>query len=337
MPSKRGEDTYGAKLIKLFNLLMFSHKPLSTNELTERLDCSKQTVARLIRDLEYYYRSQISDDLRGREKVYRLKPSDRPRHIELSDREMDALWIMREVASKFLGDDHNRLSTEALGKAQVALAKEKKDPDELPHIAHILSGTIDYTPHQDIITTLIEAINKTLVCKITYKAVDSTTPKSYHIKPLKLFLYRETLYLHAKRALDPLKKDGPKNVFDPILAIHRFKSAEIESLERTFYVSDDYDFDDAFNRTFGIIRGEGFTVEAELTGWAAKYVSERKWAGEQNSSWDGAKYRITFEAASEPEVISWIMSFAPNAKLLSPKYLVDKIAEIAEEVRSDHA
>ena len=66
-------------------------------------------------------------------------------------------------------------------------------------------------------------MNKKRVCRITYKATGANRAKTYNIKPLKLFSYKDTLYLHAQKAKEPWHKRHVEPEFDPILAIHRFK------------------------------------------------------------------------------------------------------------------
>ena len=127
------------------------------------------------------------------------------------------------------------------------------------------------------------------VCRITYRAISTQRPKSFHIKPLKIFSHRDTLYLHAQRAKEPGKPYHAPD-YDPLLAIHRMKQVEIT--ERTFEYPADFDFEKAFNRHFGVMKGEAFKVEVEFTGWAAQYVSERIWSPDQKIKKVG-KDRIT--------------------------------------------
>lgn len=53
MPRKRDMDkSYGEKVIRLLGSLMFAKHPQSLSELSEMLNCSKQTIERIIRDIE---------------------------------------------------------------------------------------------------------------------------------------------------------------------------------------------------------------------------------------------------------------------------------------------
>jgi hypothetical protein len=57
--------------------------------------------------------------------------------------------------------------------------------------------------------------------------------------------------------------------------------AKITYRKAPFEIPDSYDFEKAFNQTFGIMKDKTFTVEAEFTGWAAKYMWERVWSSDQ--------------------------------------------------------
>jgi predicted DNA-binding transcriptional regulator YafY len=324
MPRKIDPDKrYGDKLIRLFASLLFSHRPHSLIELAKMLDCSKQSASRLLKDIESSYQVVIERTQRGKEAFFEIKKQRLPTAAYLSRSEMEILWMCRAFTQRLLGKELFEESRTALYKSQ-ALAQEEPC-FAMDHFATLSAGTIDYTPHQDTIKTLIEAMNLKRVCKVSYKAADSQRAKTFHIKPMKLFSYRDTLYLHALRAKDPWQKKWVEPEFDPVLAVHRFNNTELADRTVPFEVPKDYDFEKAFNRTFGIIKEKSFEVLAEFTGWAANHVAERMWSPDQVIEKDGDKVRIRFTSSSEPEVISWILSFGGTARLLGPTDLVSKL------------
>ncbi|MHB8205455.1 MAG: helix-turn-helix transcriptional regulator, partial [Desulfomonilaceae bacterium] len=124
---------------------------------------------------------------------------------------------------------------------------------------------------------------------------------------------------------DPWQTKYVEPAFDPVLAIHRFRKVEIDETKAHFQVPKEYDFQKAFNQTFGIIKDKKFEVEAEFTGWAAVFVEERVWSNDQVITRHGDKVRIKFTASSEPEILSWILSFGDEARLLKPEQIVDEL------------
>ncbi len=73
MPPKRDPyRSYGQKLITLFTKLLFTGRRYSLIELCESMDCSKQTVMRLIEDINMSYGVKVEESFIGRRKYYKL-------------------------------------------------------------------------------------------------------------------------------------------------------------------------------------------------------------------------------------------------------------------------
>jgi hypothetical protein len=90
----------------------------------------------------------------------------------------------------------------------------------------------------------------------------------------------------------------------------------------------------AFNRTFGIIKDQTFQVEAKFTGWAAVYLSERVWSPDHQIEWEEDKLVIRFTAASESGVMSWMLSFGPEGRLVKREKMVTQLQGIIKSIMS---
>jgi len=170
-------------------------------------------------------------------------------------------------------------------------------------------------------------MEKQKVCKLTYQAVNASRPKTYYIKPLKLFSYHDAMYLHSQKTKEPGKPyKAPK--YDPLLAVHRMKSIELTNIS---FQPEPFDFEKTFNQHFGVMKDEAFEVEVIFNGWAASFVAERRWSPDQEIIKKGKnKVILKFTASSVPEVKSWLLSFGDEATLIEPKWLVKEIeTEIA--------
>ena len=64
-----------------------------------------------------------------------------------------------------------------------------------------------------------------------------------------------------------------------------------------------------------------------------RYLSLKKrvWSNDQVITRDGDKVRIKFTASSEPEIISWILSFGDEARLIKPD---DLVAEVSRKIEA---
>ena len=322
MPEKKDYySSYGQKLISLFAKLLFTQRSHSLIELSRMLKCSKQTVLRLVDDIRRSYGVEIEEFLEGKRKYYRIKhfrngtPS-----LNITSSELSALCMCKTFAEHLMGKEMFEEASRAIEKNQANQSVEKLEAFQ--HFDSFRSGSIDYSPYQETILTLIDAMNERKICRVTYKSIISPKAKSFYIKPLKIFSHKDSVYVHAQLARAP-GKPYVKPQFDPLLAIHRIK--KIELTERKFKFPANYDFDKAFKQNFGVIKEDAFKLEVEFTGWAARYVSERIWSPDQKIHKKNGKTKITFSASSEPEVTSWVLSFCDEAKVLKPIWLKNNI------------
>lgn len=330
MPRKRDYDrTYGQKLIILFTRFLFSGQKYSLTELARLLNCSKQTVLRLVDEITNGHSLPIHETKEGNRNVYFM---ERPRNLGaasgLNEREIQLLQMCHAFTSHLMGPALFEEAAQALWKSQ-SLRPEGRKVSALPFAA-FRPGSIDYTPHQETMRRILRAMEEQKVCKIQYQSISENRSKTYFIKPLKLFSHHDTIYLHARIAKTPGKRYEEPD-YDPLLAIHRFK--EVELTDRLFEFPGDYDFEKIFNRQFGIIKDEVFEVVVDLTGWAARYVAERVWSPDQKIEKKGKdKIRLAFKASSEPEVTGWLLSFGDEAKLIEPDWLVKRVSSMVNRL-----
>jgi predicted DNA-binding transcriptional regulator YafY len=320
--------SYGGKLISLFARLMFSSESHSLTDLARLLGCSKQTVLRLVDDIRRAYGVEIEESIRERRKYFRLKKKiGKIPAIPITTAEITTLQMCKAFAEHLLGPELLKEATQAIEKSSAQLPNAGFPSNGF---AVLPIGTIDYTPHQQTLQTLIKAMGELLICKVTYKAGYDGRAKTFFIKPLKLFSHKDCLYLSTQMARYPGRKYKEPD-YEPLLAVHRI--GRVELTDRRFERPKSYDFNARFSRDFGVIKEEPFTVTADFRNWAATYVSERIWSPDQEviRRKDGS-IRLKFKASSEMEVISWVLSFRSDCTLVKPKRLVNKLRETMREI-----
>lgn len=316
--------SYGEKLISLFARMLFTGASYSLTELSKILGCSKQSVIRLVNDIRMAYGVDIEENIRGNRKYYRLvKQGKVTPVIPMTESELTALQMCKTFTEHLLGDEFYHEATRALEKNLSLAACAGGLPSR--HFASFCTGTIDYTPHQETIRILIDAMNAKKICRITYQAIMQKKAKTYHVKPLKIFSYRDAMYLHARLGREPGKTYREPD-FDPLLAIHRLKN--VEMTDRGYEYPADYKFEDVFDKNFGFMKDDCFEVEVEFTGWAAQYVAERTWSPDQKITIiDDDKIRLILSASSDVELIAWILSFGEEARVIEPGWMVEEVAK----------
>jgi predicted DNA-binding transcriptional regulator YafY len=321
--------SYGEKLISLFARLMFSGQSHSLTNLSKMLKCSKQTILRLVNDIQRSYGVDIEENMQGNKRYYRLKkPKLIPPAINLTEMEMNVLRMCKAFSEHLLGKELFKEATRALEKSQALLPKEKT---LLSHpFASFSPGSIDYTPYQESIRMLLEAMEQKRICKINYRPIMSEKLKTFYIKPLKIFSHHDTIYPHAGLARKPGETYKEPD-FDPLLAMHRIKKVELT--ERMFKFPKKYDFEKIFNQDFGIIKEDSFKVEVEFSGWSARYVTERIWSPDQKIvKKSNGKIRLIFSSSSEYELTGWALSFGDEARVIKPKRLVKKVSQTIKKM-----
>lgn len=313
--------SYGEKLISLFAKLLFSQESHSLTDLARILKCSKQTVLRLVDDIRRAYGVEIEESIQERRKYYRIRKNiSKAPVFPLTSKEITTLHMCKAFAEHLLGPDLLKDATQAIDKTSAFVSGNNLTSSG--HFASFRYGYIDYTPHQETIKKLVCAMDAKKICEITYKAALNDKPKTFLIKPLKLFSHKDTLYLSAKIAR-VLGKPYKSANFEPLLAVHRIQN--LESTERLFSIPKNYTFQKQFVGHFGIFIERPFKVEVEFSGYAAKYVVERVWSNDQKIiSLINGKVKLCFTAHSKPELKAWYLSFGSEAKAIKPQWLNEK-------------
>ena len=325
MPRKQSDKTYGEKLLWLFAELYFKGRPRSLIDLAKEMDCSKQTVIRMVNNISRAY-IPIEETKEGRRSYYQIPRVDKPKALSMSPSELTLLQMCQTFTKHLLGEDLILESEKAIQKSS-ALAPGTTGKD---CFAVFLPGTIDYTPRQNDIRLLMKAMEEKKVCEIIYKNPFQQKGKTFYVKPYKLFAYNNALYLHSGMSGYPGSRKSQFE-FDPLLAVHRLEKVTLT--ERKFQFPANYNFEKHFNQAFGIIKQKAFKVKLELTGFAAAFALERRLSPDQRFQKlkDGV-VKLSFTASSALEVKGWVLSLGEEVKVLSPGWLVNDIKDAIQGI-----
>lgn len=324
--NRKWDDTSpGMKVLAAYWLILFGGRPYSLTELSNKLNCSKPTVLRVMDQISISGYAPIIDEIdnTGR-KWYKLaRPAKRP-NMCLSAGDIQNLLLCRDMVWHMLPENMRQSLRQSLqhvtmllpdfeerGKLRNGVAKQK------------VKGVIDYSQKGEVMDCLLNSMQDHRVCKITYTATDGKT-RVHKIAPQLLVTSGESLYIQGRLLRN--KKDYPNT-----LALHRIDKAELtdelykgkETLEPRHY--------------FGIIEEEPFKVQVAFKPPAVKYVSERNWSHDQRLEYqpEGGVI-LEFTSTSEEEVISLVLSFGTNAILLGPEDLVEEIKKRLDIITANY-
>jgi predicted DNA-binding transcriptional regulator YafY len=318
----------GEKLLRLFSLLLFTQERYSLGALAEILKCSKQTVLRLIDQLESIGWAKVREEVSGRKAIYWIeRPGNLPR-IALNPEGLEQLVLCRGFL-EHLFPRAARASVDAALQQAVAYVPETDAAGIIA--ADKLScsqtkGRIDYSGVRDFLHTLLRAASSRVVCEVSYKSSLFKEPRVFDFAPARLVAYHESLYIvgwevTGKGTARPVRDD-------PLyLLAHRLRNAK--PTRRTWKALPEPEYSPA---AFGIMRQEPFTVSLRITTpEAVTYVAERQWSKDQEIVLhEDGSLTLTMTAQSRLEVLSWALSLGSAAEVLEPQWLRDEIkAEVA--------
>ena len=318
MGKKWSESRPAEKMLSLYTLLLTSSQPVRLTELSRLLNCAKQSVTRLIDQLESSHFGKIVRHQLGRQVAYSL---DRPRHrpcTSLDAEGLRQLALCRELLLHFLPDDMHRVMRDSLYQAAALLP----DTESLPPggIGGRLSkGRIDYEPFAATLDCLTQAMQTRNVCTVSYRAALHRQEKTWQYAPLRLLAYRESLFVQGYM----VTYDGPvERLFDDttLLALHRITACRVTGRSSAALP----DIPAPSGEGLGIMEMEEkpFEVSVCFAPEAATYAAERRWSQDQRCEMhEDGSVTLHIKAHNEAECLSWVLGFGDRAQVLAPDWL----------------
>jgi len=319
MPPKHDDATPGQKALALYSLLLFTGRRYTLTALAEKLTCSKQTILRLIRDMELRGDS-LEMGFEGKERWYKIKtPAQKP-HLAISPQELQNLVMCRDMVSHLVPKAIRDTIDHALAATTTLLPDfDTRSQAFESHWRTECKGRIDYSGHVEMLAAARQAIKEHGICRVRYTGVGKTQAREHLFAPLECVSYREALYLYGVK----VKDDDITAPVGPMMpALHR-----ISSLEPTgeHHKHEDPDPD---RSGFGIMHCNPVRLTIRFDSFAATYVRERIWSEDQEvEGLEDGGVRLRFTAANETEALSWVLSFGARAVVEAPEAFRDAVRD----------
>lgn len=333
MPKK--QDMYasaGQKVVGLYSLLLFTGRAYSLGQLAKVFQCSKQTVLRMVEQIEMTHRLGLDSWLEGKEKWYRARtPKGRP-NVALSIEEIQQLLLCRDIVWHWLPPQMRDDIERTVAKTAVLLPEYDGRNEALTSLAGARpKGVVDYSKSQAQVDAIMRALRERRVCEVAYHSPERDKPRVLAVAPYQILAYREGLYVRCRmeKALQE-----PDKFYDPTLALHRMKSVTLTDRKfRAIAVKPQ----DTGGNGFGLSRGEPFRVVVDIVPKAAMYVRERVWSPDQviTTKKDGG-LTLEFTANSRVEVLNWVLSFGGEAVLREPNDIRVELLKRLETIFAGH-
>lgn len=302
-------STSGAKLLRLFRKLLLSKGKHTQSELAAYLNCSPQTIIRLISEIEREVGDNLETGKERNSRWYALNPNIK-NMLGLDSDELRYLSLCRDLADPFLTDDIRKRSDEVLLRMSMMLSDISNEFAKPTPYTFFSKGKIDYSPYMDQIHCLEQSINDRLLCKIRYKKPNESEIQIISFAPSQFTCVNNALYIIGAKTDDGCVVD--KSLIS--LAVHRILSVVITDKTVSFNI-EKADIGD-----FGLPWGK--EVKAfEITfkaGRASNYIKERLWCdGQSIEDKPNGDVVLSFKTRSSFEVFSWCRSF--GSQIISVK------------------
>lgn len=243
--------------------------------------------------------------------------------------ELCALYFSRTLLESLAGTPFRDELESAFDKLGGSLTPHMRQfLDQLPRVIASKPDPLRRKPEdenrqQQIIARALEATLHLRQATLTYFSKSSDRTKSYLVHPYRLAYAQGGLYLLAH-----VPEYGQVRTF----ALERVE--DISLLEERFSAPEDMP-DDAFQHSLGVHSGPPEAVEIEFEPAVADYVRARAW--HQSQSWTDApegRLLLHLDVCVDQALRSWILSFGPFARVVSPDTLARDIAEQIDLARA---
>jgi len=315
----------GEPLIRQWNLLktIQNHRyGISTEELSERLECSKRQVQRDLNLLQHVGFPLSFEQRDFGKRFWKLAP----RFIEqeglvLSVTELLSLFLSQKLFAPLQGTQLGDGLETAIDKIKAQLPGKT-----LSFFSHMRDSVLvknvacyDFSKHAKQAGIFSQAIAQHRVVKVRYASLRSGEPYEAIFHPYAFVVFGMSLYCIGR-----LVDHGDVRT----LKLSRCRGVELTA--HAFRPPQDFSLS-CIDGSFGIIYSDKLqTVRVRFTDWAAVMVREQQWHASQKVLDDTNDALVAeFELSDTTEFKRWLLGFGRHAVVLAPDALA---AEVAAEL-----
>jgi predicted DNA-binding transcriptional regulator YafY len=234
--------------------------------------------------------------------------------------ELCALYLSRNLLEAVAGTPFQRDLINAFARLEKMLTPRMRQfLDRLPSVLVAKPGprsTANETS-RDVVARLLESTLHFRTATMRYHSVSSSRVKDYVVHPYRLAFAQGGLYLLAY---------VPEYSSIRTFAVDRISAV---SLEKQTFTPKQAVGEDVFANSLGVNTGPAARVELEFDATVAPYVRARVWhPSQQVHEHSEGRLRLTMDVCHDWALRSWILSWGPFARVVSP-------APLAREIKTD--
>jgi proteasome accessory factor C len=305
----------------LHRILRQSRYPVSHAVLQEKLECSRATVTRIIREMRDYFAAPIEYNRSAAGYSY-TQVGEHPYELPglwFNATELRSLLTIHRLLSEIqpgLLETHLAPLRERIERILRSRDASPCDISRRIRILHMASRSVDPEHFQPVAGAVLQ--RKRLHLTYHGRAGDETT--SREVSPQRLAHYRDNWYLdawdHAKRALR-------------IFSVDRIIQARV--LDKPAKEISDAKLNAYFATAFGIFAGKPrHTAVLRFTPERSRWVADETWHPQQKGRHENGHYVLEVPYADSRELVMDILKHAPEVEVIAPASLR---AEVVERLR----
>ena len=181
---------------------------------------------------------------------------------------------------------------------------------------------------EDVLEEVVDALQRRRGLQLRYRDFVGAR-KSVRIEPLSLAVYDHQLYVIGR------PRGGPTHAY----RFSRIETAEAVGGTFPYPDKDSYDPERVFADSFGIIVDDKYPIEQIEMSLAPRwtsYVRSHRWHRSQESLVRSGRVHVRLRVRVCPELVSWILGFGPDARVIGPPRLKRHIGRLAQRMARTH-
>jgi predicted DNA-binding transcriptional regulator YafY len=301
------------RIYQLHQILTAHRLPVPLCTIQEKLECSRASVNRIIREMRLFFDAPIEYDRQGNGYHY-AQTGSHPYELPglwFSGRELHALMSAQQLLSSVQPGLLDNMLAPLRDKIGKILALEHLGQTEISQRVRILR-IAGRTAADGDFQTVADAVLRRKCLAIRYFGRGSNSESSREISPQRLIHYRDNWYLdawcHQRNALRSFAVENIK-------AAHILDQAAIELA--------DAELDAHFAAGYGIFAGKPqHTAILRFTPERARWVADEQWHPEQQGRFlEGGSYELRIPYSDPRELVMDILKYGPDVEVAEPEAL----------------
>jgi proteasome accessory factor B len=301
------------RLARILELLRGRKAGYTVQELADITGRHVRTIQRDLHVLE----SEMGEPLMQERGRYLLLREERLSPLELTLQQARALFIATRLFLRY-SDEGDPFAAEALRRvAQIMPQRVRELVRAAAETVATRSFDAEFARHM---TTITDGWSRQRVLRLSYRSAGRPRPREIVVEP---YFIEPSAAGFATYLIGYSRTHGSMRTFK----VERIVSAEM--LPEHFEVPDDFDIEALLSSAWGIIWGEGKSVQLRFSPDVAWRVKETRWHPSQSIEElpDGGVV-LTMTVAGMMEVGRWVRSWGDKCEVLAPPELR---AELREE------